>query len=282
MNIDINALLTDYGNGSSITTSQRKFLETCKQIHDDYGRPFSCHDFENMSGTYFRQMLFKLHNFIELSYKSKPCFYRLRGTPFKKPFTKVTHRPTGDDMIRILSKLREQHPKIHDIKLKCNSDLHKYLVAKGHEPHPNNLGIKLKYHLDDQIFAKASVYPSMIQTDIGCTSNPIIYDISGVIHLNILLGKFMTLLQLASDNHALFSPIPEWIVTHYHFGKDFTEDYSGAAYHLTYSEVATGLIRFYSKNQEKDLTTHRFEQIQTPHTALNRELDTMIAQQIPE
>ena len=98
---EINELITVYGNGQGATKMQRQFLERCLSIHEEYGRPFACYDFPNIPGGSFRQYIRKLKNFVEIAYKSNPCYYRVKGTPFKKRAPKVTHRPTGEDMIRI-------------------------------------------------------------------------------------------------------------------------------------------------------------------------------------
>lgn len=183
----------------------------------------------------------------------------------------------GGSMIEILKKLRQQPPKIHDIKLKFQSNLHKVLVELGKQPNTRNNGIPLKIpKLDNNINFKILVYPQITQIDVGCTFKPFVYDITGVLKLTFILGRVYHILSFMSLDRADIPSIEKWVVTHYHFGKDGTETYSGQSFHRTYEEVSTGLVRFYSKKMPDGNTMPRVEQIQSPQATLDQEIDKMI------
>jgi len=274
----INGYLTDICNERHITVNQQKFLAESIRINVEEGRPFCCYDFELITRTNFRQMVYRLRDFIIIAYKSNPCYYRVKGTPWRKRLPPITDKPTGERTIEILRRLKEQPPKIHDIKLKISANLHKFLPQDQVDPH--NKGIKKKMMLDHDIYANVLVYPDKIQIDLACTNNPIIYDIAGVIRLTFLFGQLYTLLQYWGNFSASIVPFYEWIITHYHFGKDGREALSGQTFHRTYDDFATGLVRFYSKKLPNGKTIPRIEQVNTPNTSLRNEIDKMIFQEI--
>jgi hypothetical protein len=183
-------------------------------------------------------------------------------------------------MINILSKLRNQPPTIHDLKLKFHSDLHEVLSAFGHKSNPANNGIVLKLpSLDNNITCKVMVYPKTVQIDIGCTFRPFVNDLSGVVHLTFVLGRIYQCIFLMGGNSADIPQASLWIITHYHFGKDGSETYSGQTFHRTYEDVASGLVRFYSKTMNDGRIVPRIEQICTPNISLNQEIERMIVQE---
>ena len=274
-----NALLTEICNTSRITLSQQKFLHEAIRINIEEKRPFSLYDFPNMTNENFRQTKYQLRNIIEIAVKSNPCFYRVKGTPWKKRIP-LTHHPTGvagDLMIRILKQLKEQPPKIHDIKITALSDLYDFISHEG--MNKRNHSLKKVFLLDYEIRATVLVYPDKLQIDLGCTFEPILYDIEGAIRLSFVLGRLYTLLQLYSNFKASIVPIEEWIITHFHFGIDGVEEYNGPAFHVTFNDFAAGLIRFYSKKKGKKRYP-RLETVVTPKTSLSDELRKMINKHI--
>jgi len=276
---EINSLLTDYSNAKHITTKQKQFLEIAIRINSQNKRPFSCYDFPLLSRNNFRQMVYKLHDFIEVYIKSHPCFYKIKGVYLPKSRVFVTDGTTGGDMIAILKKLREQPPKIHDIKLKFKSNIHQFLSKLGEKVNPANKSIQYRFRLDDFARTNVSVYPHTVVVDLGCTHKPLAYDICGVIQMAFYLGQIKEALHLFSRVEGYIPPLVEWIVTHYHFGKDGSESYSGQSFHLTFDDVATGLVRFYSKKMLDGKVVPRIEQIQTPNSSFDKEIEKIICKQ---
>jgi hypothetical protein len=179
----------------------------------------------------------------------------------------------GEQMLNILENLKYEKPSIHDIAIKVKSDLHVHIDHKN--MNKSNKLIQLKFHPVPDVIAKILVYPDTIQIHIACTNSPIIYDISGAVRLSSLLGSLFTMLQYWSNFRASIVPLSEWIVTHYHFGKDGTEEYSGQAFHVTFEDFTTGLIRYYSKKINGKMYP-RIEQVQTPQTTMANEIKKML------
>jgi len=262
--------------------ANRQFLSKVLRINCYDQKPVSRGDFPEYSDGYYRQMVHRNKSRLELVIDSRPRFWKFKDVYLPGDVHRVTLHPmrVGDDMIRILKNLKEQPPKIHDIKIKFDSDLHYNLVKKGFRVNPSNLGILLKLdEFDSNTTIKILVYPKTVQVDIGCTYMPIMWDMSGTIHLLTLVGRLQQYLHTLTGNQSKI-PLPSgWIITHYHFGKDGTEALSGKTFHRTVEEVAGGMIRFYSKEMKDKKRIARIEQIKTPNTTIDQHIDEMIMQE---
>lgn len=278
----INGFVTKKCNKYILTEKQRYFVEKAKRINVKKYRPFSCSDFPELSNVYFRQMIYRLKNHIELYVKSTPCYYKVKGVKIHDSDILVTKKPTGDDMLDILLHVREQPAAIHDIKLQFPSDLHKiYSKMPSCEMDPiNKCIIETIPGLAQNIFAKLLIYPKMIQVDIACTNSPLIYDVNGALKIVYFLGRLYQFLWFLGDFKAEFPEIWDWVVTQYHFGKDGKEELNGKMFHRTVEEFSTGLVRFYTKEMPDGKTIARFEEAQNPNNSLNKEIDKMIATSI--
>lgn len=277
LNPQIDRLLTEICGRQHLTRSQKKFLKEAIRINIEDNRPFDCYDFPLLSRGNFRQIIFRLKEVIKKGYKSNPCLYRVKGTPWKKRLPIVNNSTRASSMIELLKKLKDQPPKIHDIKLKIYSNLHRYLSQE--KVNPKNHGIKKRIQLSQEVWANVLVYPDVVQVDLACTDNPLIYDIDGVIRLTFLLGQLYAIMQFWASFKASIAPFYEWIITHYHFGKDSTESYSGQTFHITYDDFSNGMVRFYSKKMKNGNTIARIEQIHTPRKPLEKEINKIIALQ---
>lgn len=279
---DSNESLTHYINsiGDKITEREYNFLKKAFSINKEQ-RPFSVGDFPHMSQESFRQLKYRFRSIIEIVIKSRPCTYKLTGTYVSGDSHKITQRVMGEGMFEILQSLREQPAKIHDIKIMFkSSNLHEILLQNGAKQHSNNKGIQIKiptYH--QNMIIKCMIYPKTIQIDIGCSYRPIVYDISGVTFLSSILGEVFLYLKISSSPESDIPEVNSWKITHYHFGKDGRESYSGGRFHHTFEEVTEGLVRFYSKIMPDGITIPRFEQIQTPHNTLEKEIQNMMKHQ---
>jgi hypothetical protein len=229
----------------------------------------------------FRQYILKYKSFIEIVIHGRPTYYKLKGITLPGDSKRLTQKVTGDGMMEILYSLREQPPSIHDLKLKFHSNLHGVLLDMGHTQHPSNHGILLKIpQLDYNITSKVLVYPNTVQIDIGCTFRPFVYGISGVTNLAFVLGRIYQCIFFMAGNAANIPDILQWIITHYHFGKDGTETISGQMFHRTFEDTASGLVRFYSKLMKNGDIIPRVEKICTPGVTLDQEINKMIAQEV--
>lgn len=280
--VNFNESLTDYIDsiGSKITDSEYIFLKKAFSINKEQ-RPFSVGDFSYMSQGSFRQLILRLRPIIQIVTKSRPCFYKLKGTYMSGDSHKITKKVMGEDMFEILQRLREQPAAIHDIKIMFkNTNLHENLLRNGFKQHTKNKGIQVKipaYH--QNIIIKCMIYPNTVQIDVGCSYRPIVYDISGVILLSSILGEVFAFLNYCSFEKSDIPEVNSWMITHYHFGKDGRETYSGSRFHHTFEETSEGLVRFYTKVMPNGKIIPRFEQIQTPHQTLNKEIEDMMIHQ---
>lgn len=259
------------------TKREISLIEKATRINEKEQRPFSVLDFSELTPVHFRQIIHKLHEKIEVVYKSRPCYYKIKGIELVGDSHRITQRVMGEDTIYLLQKLRDQPPKIHDLKFKFQSDLHHILKEKGCSVNTHNHSIKLNIpSFDDNITAKLLIYPKTVQLDIGCTFKPFVYDIPGLTHLTWFLGRICGYIDAITNFKAEYPPSPKWIITHYHFGKDGTEVYTGQLFHRTYEEFSSGLVRFYSKTMPDGKVIPRIEQIVTPKISLDQEIERMI------
>ncbi len=248
------------------------FLKRAYQINIEKREPFCCTHFKNLTRNNFRQFIHKFKDIIEVEIKSNPCFYKLKGLNVSSLRNFVTDEAKGVIMLSLLENLKEQQPAIHDLKFSIESNIHQYL-KENYPVNQNNNGIKLQVpSFDKNILIKAMIYPKNIQLDIGCSYKPFIYDLSGTLNLCSILGQISFYLHIISHQNAKIPLISSWVITHYHFGKDGSETWSGKSFHLTFDEVFCGTVRFYSKKYPDGKVISRFENIVTPKITLEQEL----------
>lgn len=238
-------------------------------------------DFAPMTPVNFRQYISKLRRFIVIVCKSKPCFYRIVGTPERMAVPSITDRPTGDNMLMMLRNAREQPTSIHDIRIYTHCEnFHEILKKSGYKPNKHNSGIILPpFHYDINIHAKVHVYPQSISIDIACTNRPLVYDIAGVVQLLLVLGQLYRDMVIISNRQAKFPPVTDWIAKQYHLGKDGTQSFSGQSFEMRMDELTAGSFRYYNKLGDDGKRKLRVEQIVTPNKTLMQEIDYIIAQE---
>ncbi len=185
---------------------------------------------------------------MERSVKSNPCYYRVKSVKLDKSDRIVTDEPTGEKLIWMLNQLKEQPAAIHDIKIHFDSNLYETISKiPGLEINSKNKGIFLDCELVSGYHTKLSIYPSKIQVDVACTFNPIIYDSQGAISLIVLLTNLQNHLVSIGKGLVEIPDFKQWIITHYHFGKDGKEEWNGESFHITIGDAFDGLTRYYSK-----------------------------------
>ncbi|CAD6368406.1 conserved hypothetical protein [metagenome] len=276
----INDFVTQICNKYHITPQQKNFLRRCVTINVLMQKPFSYNDFPHMTHNNFRQMIYRLKNFIELHIKSSVSFYRIKGITLGLRDISVTELPMGEEVFLLLSNVTQQPAAIHDIKMKFKSCLHNVLKNNPHiTPHLHNKGLSLEYvDLIPGYRIHVLVYPSIVQVDISCTFHPIVFNTSGALLLVALLSKLHEHLRIQSNCQCDIPFFFEWIITHYHFGKDGTEEYNGNGFNMTFHDAVGGMIRYYSKSMETGKTILRAEQVRTPKRKLRDELELMFQQ----
>ena len=139
---------------------------------------------------------------------------------------------------------------------------------------------------------------------IGCSFNPIVLDINGIIRLTntlsivedrmsrlveglcldkapILVGDTVNPLGDVYRHHHKISEIPphsRWIVTMWHFGADGSMEYGGEKFHIAYTDAEGILTRIYSKQMKDGKVIIRPEIQELPnkefHAAVQEKLNS--------
>jgi len=170
----------------------------------------------------------------------------------------------GVDLIKYIADADAQVAGAHDIKIKLKSNLHRHLTNKGLSINKNNLGIKLSIPTENSnITVNALVYPKIIQLDIGCTKETYSDDDTGRRQLASLLGYIWKYLCEYSGHQADIPAPQEWILTHYHYGKDGKMEYDGEKFHITAFNALGEFIRAYSKRRLDGSIIVRIEEVRT-------------------
>jgi hypothetical protein len=141
------------------------------------------------------------------------------------------------------------------------------------------------------LLIKATIHRTdTVSVMIGCSLNPIVLDVTGIIRLtnslSIVEERLSRLVKGYRNIHGPnviegFSPshdcrsyygiVPshfEWIVTMWHFGADALVEYSGEKFSVTWETAEDVLIRAYSKVMNDSKTRIRLERQEYPKTSL--------------
>lgn len=275
-----NTSVTDDCNRYSLhlTPKLQKFYNKCKSICENEQREFTYLDFPELKHGNFRQNVNRLKPYIEVSTRSNPVFYKIKGVYLPGDFRNVTPRDTRDvsSLIQILASLKNQPPMFHDVKILIYVSIHSELLAAGRNANPSNQVILIKQfpHSDDNITLKASVYPQSVQLDVACTYKPLAYDVESWLYFLEILKEVS--MFLTSITHVVLPPVKDWIITHYHLNKDGSTEINGKSFHFTISDTTSGLIRFYSKKMKDGRVIPRIEQIQTPKISITEAMKKAI------
>ena len=249
------------------TKKQKQFLKKAIKINstDEY---FTFRDFPELGHDAFRKTVGRLKDVITCAYRSSAgAHYRVKGVPITGDQRKIQLNPKlGTDFYYHIAALKTAPVGLHDIRLKFPSSLiHKVLKAEGFESHPSNSLIQRSMHLDKDLVATIQVYPNTVVVIISCTYRPIGCDLGGMISLNGYMGQVYQALFHICGGKSDFSHQNEWIVIHYHLGKDARRSYTG---HFTgeikFDEFSGGMIRFYLKKWKDGEIRLRAEQVCTP------------------
>lgn len=262
---EINDLLTNLANEYGfLTKSSQKFLRRAIEINVLEQRTFSFGDFD-YSQPNFRQKILRFRRSIEVVQKSVPCFYKIKGTKLPLDSHRLTNGDMGgsEEFFDILSVLQSQPPAIHDIKIQFESKLHDGLIKKGATMDPRNKSIKVDIpKFDFNMTIKVLTYPKTTQIDVSCTYRPILYGPAGLFDLFEILNNVSNYLQGLGGVE--LPRVGTWVITHYHFGKDGTQELNGERFHYSVSDVLGAFAKFYSKTMPDGRTIARVEEIRTP------------------
>lgn len=260
----------------------RQFYQKALNICQTEKRPFSKMDFPDLTGSNYRKIIQKLKPHLELVTNGRPKLWKVKGTILAGYSHSVTEMATEGSSAfeKLLESLKDQPPMIHDIHLKFESDLHAKLVSTGLSVNSSNHAITdIKYDsLDKNFNTKIMIYPKTTLIILGCTYNPIIYNIDGIYSLMIHLGQVQFYLSYLAKHEVILPKVQTWIVTRYDFNKDGSESSNVHPFWREWDDIATGLIRFYLKTMQDGRKIPRLEQIQSPNKPLSQILVDVISQ----
>ena len=203
-------------------------------------------------------------------HKIKKLFNKIWSSK-KLPQRNTQEEGMGVDLIKYIQDADSQISAIHDIKIKINSNLHKFLLESGQIKNQKNKGIKFIIPTQNaNITVNALVYPKTIQIDIGCSYEVFTNNEYGKKQFALLLNLICTKLCECSDHKATIPETSQWILTHYHYGRDGHLEYNGEKFHITARNALGEFVRTYSKKMLDGNTIVRIEKIKTPHITVDK------------
>ena len=183
-------------------------------------------------------------------------------------------RGTGVNYLEFIKSLEDSHKEIHDLKLQFPSDLHQYLIKNEFKSHPKNKSIPIEIPTTEKnLTIKSLVYPKTIQIDIGCSSEPITCDSSGILRFISILNRIKDVLRKTADEAATIPEITKWIITHRHVGMDGKIEYSAEAFYIAVEDLNGNFTRIYSKLMPDGRKYVRIEVIDTAKRMIPDEIE---------
>jgi hypothetical protein len=299
-------------------------------VHDER-RPFSYLDFMKfkvdelefqMTHGTFRNNISSLmrEGLVEVLYKSHITFYTLRGVKFDKASRiAMTGNHTGvpnssvplasnlssNPLYRIIRDLPLDRSSVHDIHLRfvspqiyviIYSSISKRSFGSNYTINSRSKDILLPAWKIRDLLVKATIHRTdTVSIMIGCSLNPISFDVKGIIRLtnalSIVEERIARLVERSrnvsnfdaidankgfdcsspnrSNYHGIGIPsFSEWTVTIWHFGADALTEYSGEKFSVTWETAEDVLIRAYSKDLNDNRTRIRLERQEYPKATL--------------
>lgn len=294
-------------------------------VHDEQ-RPFSYLDFMKfevdgyefkMTHGTFRNIISRLvhEGLVEVSYKSSITFYTLRGIKFDNVrrmamtgnhtgviiSSKLPSQISSNPLYRIIRDLPLDKSSVHDIHLRfvspqiyaiISSSISNKAFGSDYSVNSRSKDILLPAWRIRNLLINATIHRTdTVSIVIGCSLDPIVLDINGIIRLtnalSIIEERLCRLVEGSQNVHGFIVPddssnppyvkrrpsgvIPpyfEWIVTMWHFGADALTEYSGEKFSITWETAENILIRAYSKVMNDNRTRIRLERQEYPKATL--------------
>jgi len=227
-----------------------------------------------------RMVIGKINFISSLFYKTlQLCYLEFAQFDFAKEGNRK--EVMGVDIGKLLKKLKNQIPAIHDLKLQTESNLHQYLIGLGYEANKHNKCVLLTVTTSPNVWAKMVVYPSLIQVDVACSQEPFKCNVEGMDNLTALLEQIRHFLLQKTDYTAQIPEIGTWRFDHCHFnidGENIT--LSGKDFNITFESAVGEFKRVYSKKMDNGRNVIRLEQILIPKKPLSEVIQELLHQEI--
>jgi hypothetical protein len=204
---------------------------------------------------------------VEVSIKSNPNFYTLKGYRFDKKtlmtsnHTEANNISTQKLIHHSLYQIIEGTPfgerAVHDLHLTFNAQgIYNTLLNNQElkkEINPHNKGIRFPYTNINIFTIIITVYPTdTCQIVIGCSENPILLNFEGVNKFTTTLCRIEERLSYLCSGSSIKIPnYKYWIITLWHIGKDSISEYSKEMFHCEWNLTEQIILRIYSKTIER-------------------------------
>ena len=270
LNATINDLLTIFSNDmhGRIPAYLERFIRDAYDFQKITGHSWCNEDFPRYSKNYFRQIKHKLSPIITKVIEGRPSFYKLNHTYIDESLTikdrGVDHFRPDLDFIKILTELKQQPVQWHDIRIETRSNLYDYLKIT-HKVNSHNGAVTIVIPTDSRFSVKVNVYKTKLCYMIGCSNNPLPFSPDGIFELGVLIGKTLEFLALRAKSDFIYEPVPNWLVTYYHFNRDGVI-IDTPLHHHTITDLQKNTV-FYLKTFDDGTKRFRYEEhISSPKT----------------
>ena len=280
INPSLNDLLTKYSNdrnGWWPSKTQRRLLEACYNINIIRRELFCRKDLGGFERN-FRYYRCVLGDIFEEVIPGRPPFYQLRGLNVENLTIRDTEvRRVSDDVLEILSKVKQQPPYFHDITITAPTvGLYSNLILNGCTPNSKNKQVVIK---PDQIPINSKFKTTItvnrdgtITLHLGCTFNPIPFSFNGFNTLIAYLGQIVFVLTARSGNEFEIPPVHDWIIRHIHLNKDkkASKSLDSPLFHYSIAEYQYG-VQIYTKKFYNGKNAIRIEEKLCPNKTVQEE-----------
>ena len=225
---------------------------------------------------------------VEVSYRSGPTFYTLKGHKFGKGMTQnhTVVSSSNNSLSLLLENLALAKNSIHDIRLRFKVD-GLWSLAAGNSSFlvkAVSKDIRIGAWQFGELFINLTVHRTdTVSVAVGCSYKPIVADIGGVILLSNALTRVEERISALIDHAVLFVgqdrsnfKIPDhkgWIVTMWHFGADSITEHAGKDFCITWEVAENALIRAYTKDMKDRKHRIRIEKQEYPNKPLFQALE---------
>jgi hypothetical protein len=264
-----------------------------------------CREYKMAHGT-FRNNISRLmkDKVAEVSFKSNLTFYSLKGVKFGRASKMaMTRNHTGvacspsHPLYRLIRDLPLGTRSIHDIHLKFKSPRIHATISLAHFNNTlvyhhtlldNSKDIQLLGWIVEDLIIKVAIHRTdTVSIVLGCSLDPVLLDVNGIIRLTSALSSVRERLSevvegrigardfenknLLSNVYERAGVIPhysQWIVTMWHFGADASIEYSGDRFSATWETTENAILRAYSKAMKDGRTGIRIDRQEYPKVTL--------------
>lgn len=267
-------------NHIKISKKMKKFLKKCYDINVISGRPFDFMDFKPLKVDTVRKRVNRLKPFIEPVIRSNHTNHKLRGFSLPRYVTKnsrgVIPNTVDPEFDRMLSEIKRQPLKMHDLRLEAKiAELYENLEEfTDFVPNSKNKAFTIDLSSGERFDVKVNVYRNgKMQIMVGCTQNPLGYDLWGFLELVRLLGYACCRLKGITERNFQHNPIPDWIVQYLHINQDGLE-INGKHFSYSINDLANHSV-FYLKKFGDSQWKPRFEKHERPNKSIQEITETM-------